>query len=366
MDDLDSGYLMAVAGALVWTPRLLRSWLDTFGSPRALLEAALGPGEPGADRIGERARDRLRAIDDAAAIAALEDLRASGAQLVCDTDPDYPKALLDLCDPPPVLYVRGDLNAVGEKAVAIVGSRAATAYGRSTATSFARDFALAGVCVVSGLARGIDAAAHKAALDARGATVAVVGSGLCALYPPYHSLLADEIAAAGGAVISEFPPRLAAAPHQFPMRNRLVAALARATVVVEAGARSGALITARLADELGRSVFSVPGDLGRPTSEGTNGLIKDGVPLVTSARDACELLGWSIAPPRPDGCAADPLLPLIAHGAAAEEVAAATGLAIADVVARLALLEIGGLAERLPDGRFAAVNVSAEQKRRPR
>ena len=277
MDELDRGYLMAVSGALVWTPRLLRSWLDGCGGARALLQVVeTDDATPpyGAEPLGSRAIARLRAIDDRAAAHAIADLQRSGARVLTDADPEYPPSLRDLNDAPPLVYVRGNASAIGERAVAIVGSRAATAYGRTVAAELAAGFGALGACIVSGLARGIDAAAHKAALDAGAPTVAVVGSGLSALYPPYHSLLADDIVAAGGAVLSEFPPMLPAHAHQFPMRNRIVAALSRATILVEAGTRSGALITARLADELGRRVFAIPGDVGRPTSAGTNALIK--------------------------------------------------------------------------------------------
>ncbi len=366
MDALDRGYLMAVCGALVWTPRLLRSWLDVTGSPRALLataRATLGP--PGCPPLSDKARGRLAAIDDSAARAAWHDLDASGSRLVTDGDMEYPRALHDLSDRPPVLYVRGTLDALGEKAIAIVGSRAATTYGRETAAAFANDAGTAGACIVSGLARGVDAAAHKAALASDARTVAVVGSGLSALYPPYHSLLADDIVVAGGAVISEFPPRMEAAAYQFPMRNRVVAALAHATVVVEASARSGALITARLADELGRRVFAVPGDVGRPTSEGSNGLIKDGVPLVTSGREVVELMGWT------RGYAErlafdDPLLAHLDAPASAEELATALSIDLPQMLATLALMEIDGRVARLADGRFAAVKTPKPAKRRPR
>jgi DNA processing protein len=362
VDELDRGYLMAVAGALVWSPRPLRTWLDACGSARGVCDAvrsidggALLP--PGVEPLTVAALARIREIDDAAACRANDDLGRSGARLISDADADYPPQLRDLADPPPVLYVRGDPGAIGTRAVAIVGSRAATSYGRHVAATLAAEFGGLGACIVSGLARGIDAAAHKAALGAGALTVAVVGSGLSALYPPYHSLLADDIVEAGGAVLSEFPPLLPPRAHQFPMRNRIVAALANATIVVEAGERSGALITARLADEIGRHVYAIPGDIGRPTSAGTNGLIKDGVPLVTGALDAARLLGWVTAAnahERNPGETADPLLALVPPaGIDADELAAQTGVEIGSLLARLTLLEIRGLVERLPGGSFA-------------
>ena len=351
---------MAVAGALVWSPRLLRTWLDACGSPRAVCDA-VRPVDlvmpPGVEPLSATALARLREIDDDAARRANEDLGRSGARLITDVDAEYPAALCDLADPPPVLYALGDPSALRDRAIAIVGSRAATTYGRHVAATLAADFGALGACIVSGLARGIDAAAHKAALTSGARTVAVVGSGLSALYPPYHSLLADDIVEAGGAVLSEFPPMLPARAHQFPMRNRIVAALASATIVVEAGARSGALITARLADEVGRHVFAIPGDVGRPTSAGTNGLIKDGVPLITSASDAAQLLGWQTISPADEHdhpSAADPLLALVpSTGIDADELASRTHLDVGTLLARLTLLEIRGLVERLPGGSFA-------------
>jgi len=251
MDPLDDGYAMALAGALVWTPRSLRSFLDSLGTARSVIEWVARHDVPpeGVPALSDQARQRVSAIDDRTARAAIDELEKSGARLVRDSDADYPSSLRDLVDPPPLLYVKGDIASLGARPIAIVGSRAATTYGRHVAASLATDLAGFGASIVSGLARGVDACAHAAAVAANAPTIAVIGSGLSALYPPYHALLADEIVAGGGAVISEFPPREAARAHHFPMRNRIVAALAAATIVVEAGLRSGALITARLADE---------------------------------------------------------------------------------------------------------------------
>jgi DNA processing protein len=360
VDDLDLGYLLAVAGAGMWFPRALATWLRALGSPRAVVRSVreLDPPPPNAERLAPSARARLALIDDAVARAALDAAARSGARVVLASDAEYPASLRDLCDAPIVLYVRGTLECAAPRSVAIVGSRAASGYGRSVAASMAADFAAFGATIVSGLARGIDAAAHKGAIDAGLPTVAVLGSGIRALYPDYHALLADEIVAGGGAVLSEFPPHEPARAFQFPMRNRVVAALAQATIVVEASARSGALITARLADELGRRVFAVPGDVVRPTSRGTNGLIADGVPLVTSAADAAGLMGWGSVVPSPhdDTVPADALLDLIAgEGLTVDELALRTGSSVAELAARLMLLELAGAVERRPGGVYAAV-----------
>lgn len=344
----------------MWFPRALATWLRALGSARAVVKSVrmLEAPPPNAEALSANARARLALIDDAAARAALDAAARSGARVVLDSDAEYPVSLRDLCDAPLVLYVRGALACTARRAVAIVGSRAASAYGRSVAASMSADFAAFGASVVSGLARGVDAAAHKGAIDAGVPTVAVLGSGIRALYPDYHALLADEIVSGGGAVLSEFPPSEPARAFQFPMRNRVVAALAHATIVVEASARSGALITARLADELGRRVFAVPGDVVRPTSRGTNALIADGVPLVTSAADAAGLMGWSCeAQPSADEHApSDALLVLIAEeGRTVDELALRTGSPVAELASRLMLLELAGAVESRPGGIYAAV-----------
>ena len=353
--------MLAVAGAGMWSPRALATWLRALGSPRAVVASVQQGDEPppDAEKLAATARARLALIDEAAARQALDAAARCGARVIAQDSADYPAPLRDLCDAPLVLYVRGDLGCAAGRSVAIVGSRAASAYGRSIAASMAADFAAFGATIVSGLARGIDAAAHQGAIDAGIPTIAVLGSGIRALYPEYHALLADEIVAGGGAVLSEFPPDEPARAFQFPMRNRVVAALAQATVVVEASARSGALITARLADELARRVFAVPGDVVRPTSRGTNALIADGVPLVTSAADIAGLMGWSAEltlPLEPDAGPPDALVDLLtADGCSVDELAARTGQPVAQLSAKLMLLELAGAVERRPGGAYAAV-----------
>lgn len=364
-DDLDLGWLLAVAGAAVWSPRPLASWFAALGDARSIAAHARS-GAPlapcGAEPLSSDIAARLAALDDASAIDALRAADKCGASVLTNLDPRYPPRLRELCDPPFVLYCLGDPLVANARAVAIVGSRAATTYGRTVAATFARDASIYGATVVSGLARGVDAAAHSAAVENRGKTVAVIGSGLSALYPPYHSLLADEIVAGGGAIFSEFPPEMIARPHHFPMRNRIVAALADATVVTEAAHRSGALITARLADEYGRRVFAVPGDIDRPTSAGTNALIKDGVTVATSMADIAEILGWTptFAAPKGDGASnpheSDPLLALLSGAALdIDELSLRSGLPASEVAAQLTMLELRGAVERLGGGTFAAV-----------
>jgi DNA processing protein len=381
-DERELGYLLAVAAAAVWTPRPLVAMLEALGGARALVAYARSHVDagrltlrPACEHLGREALQRVAAIGDAEAARALETAQAHGIRFVTSRAAAYPALLRDLCDPPPVIYYRGSLKPLDGRCLAIVGSRAATSYGRTVAAGIARGCAAYDACVLSGLARGIDAAAHRAANAAGIPGIAVLGSGVCRVYPPYHARLADELAASGGGIVSEFPPDMAARAHHFPMRNRLVAALAHATVVVEAGSTSGALITARLAAELGRPVFAVPGDLGRSTSEGTNALIKDGAMLTTGAADIASVLGWT--PLAPAGAREDNASPpvagrkmlapsggdcrymtpdilgvMAAGGCTIDEVCAQTGLDAASVAAQLTLLEMQGLVERRPGGLF--------------
>jgi DNA processing protein len=207
-----------------------------------------------------------------------------GARLVLLDDPEYPPLLRPIDMPPPFLLVRGELLQADSLAVAIVGSRQGSGYGLRMAEQLGSDLGVRGATVVSGLARGVDTAAHRGALDAGGRTVAVLGSGVDVVYPPENRRLADAIIGAG-AVVSQFPMGTPPLPHHFPARNRLIAGITLGTVVVEAAERSGALITARLAGELGREVYAVPGNATSPGSQGANALIQDGAKLVQGWED---------------------------------------------------------------------------------
>ena len=204
---------------------------------------------------------------------------APGQCLLRRGEPGYPPQLEAIPDPPDLLYLRGDAAVLAVPAIAIVGSRRPTPAGRATAFEFARQLALRGLMVTSGLAAGIDAAAHRGALAAGGLTVAVCGTGLDQTYPPGHAALAGEIAARG-ALVSEFPPGTLPLPHHFPRRNRIISGLALGVLVVEAQHRSGSLITARLAAEQGREVFALPGSIHNPLARGCHRLIRDGARLV--------------------------------------------------------------------------------------
>jgi DNA processing protein len=298
-------------------------------------------------------------------------------------DADYPQALLHTQDPPLLLFAMGQaLCAPGPLAwpegLAIVGSRNPTPQGALNARQFARSFAQAGWCVVSGLALGIDAAAHEGALEAGKAdpsdtpprllTLAVVGTGLDRVYPPQHAALAERIAA-HGLILSEYLLGTPPLAENFPRRNRILSALARGTLVVEAAVQSGSLITARLAAEQGREVFAIPGSIHAPQSRGCHALIKQGANLVETAQDVLDELPLAAAAPAPDpmphpspppaataGTSDDPLLQALGHDPVTlDALCARTGLDTASLLARLLALELEGAVARLPGGLYQRI-----------
>lgn len=292
----------------------------------------------------------------------LRGLEAKDVRWIPRSDPGFPRRLAGIHDPPPGLFVRGsaDLGLLERPTVAVVGARACSAYGTQVAFALGRELAAAGAVVVSGLARGVDAAAHRGALEA-GTTVAVLGCGIDRDYPRAHADLGRRIAE-WGLILSEYPPGVEPAPWRFPARNRIVAGLSEATVVVEARARSGALITADLALDEGRDVLAVPGEITSALSAGSNGLLRLGAVPVTSTGDVLEVLG--IEPDgRQDGAGAVDDLPLAAGavlshvGAAAvsaDELVRLTDLDASVVSAALVELELRGLVEQ-HDGVFRGV-----------
>ncbi|SPU96019.1 DNA processing protein DprA [Burkholderia cenocepacia] len=276
------------------SPAVLQLLLAAFGSPEALLRASdeaiatvSSPAAAQAVRMSER--DDL----DTRTAAALAWLDGPGNVLVTLSDPAYPPRLRDLHDPPPLLYVKGGLELLHARGLAVVGSRHATPQGLADATQFARTLSDAGLTIVSGLALGIDGAAHRGGLDGRSGTVAVIATGADLVYPARHRALAHEIAARG-AIVSEWPLGTPARAAHFPQRNRLnrlIAALAIGALVVEAAPRSGSLITARLANELGRDVFAIPGSIHAPLAQGCHALIRDGAKLTAAPLDVLEEYG---------------------------------------------------------------------------
>jgi DNA processing protein len=318
------------------------------------------------DALGGERRDAIR--DEYARFRSAELRRrcaASGVAAICRCGSRYPPTVSDLSDPPAVLYVRGELErferAMSADRVAIVGARRATEYGLQQARGLGRGLAAAGLTVVSGMALGVDAAAHVGALELDGLTVAVLACGPDCAYPASKRRLHERIAATG-AVVAELPPGTPPRRWCFPARNRIIAALSQATVVVEAGERSGSLITAGQAAELGREVAAVPGLVTAPLAAGTNALIADGAQLVRGAHDVLELLFGAVAlsllPARPDDRAAglEPDLRDLRErvGGGCDTVAALTGSsgAVDAVLAGLAQLELRGLVRRGPGGRY--------------
>jgi DNA processing protein len=302
------------------------------------------------DLFGDEARALLR-TGQARRRADEERRRADalGVRIVGWDEPDFPLLLRRIFDPPPVLYVRGRLEAEeGERSVAIVGARAATPAGRALARAMARDLAAAGATIVSGLARGIDTAAHQGALDAHGRTVAVLGGGIDRVYPPENDALARALESSG-ALVSEFALGTVPLPHHFPRRNRVIAGWARGVVVVEAARRSGALNTAHTAVDEGRDVMAVPGHPSQAACEGTNQLLRDGAVLVRDARDVAEELGFELpaATARPS---ADPLLCALGRDApvSLDDLRAKSGLETPELLARLSQLELRDEVRRLP------------------
>jgi DNA processing protein len=262
-------------------------------------------------------------------------------------DRAYPPLLAQLHDPPPQLYVRGLVELLAEPAVAIVGARSCSGYGARVARLLGRELAAAGLVVVSGLARGIDGEAHRGALDAGGATAAVLGCGIDRDYPRVHASLAERIGGTG-AVVSEYPPGTEPAPWRFPARNRIIAGLCLATVVVEARERSGALITADFALELGREVFAVPGEITAALSAGTNDLLRQGAAILLSAVDVLSALGIEQpeAPPPPVSGAAASVLRLLSDTAYDfDALVRLSGRSSAEVAAALVELELAGLVD---------------------
>lgn len=270
-------------------PRTANLLLDRFGGPAAVFAAP----RPALEAAGLKPEsiDELRdsAILERAQ-AEIERLEGLGGEVLTLADEDYPAPLRETYDPPVALYARGDWRAaVSRPCLAMVGSRRCSTYGVNAAHGLARDLAARGLTVVSGLARGIDAAAHRGALEAGGRTLAVVGTGLDLTYPKEHARLAAEVAASG-ALLSEFPLGTPPLAQNFPYRNRVLSGLCWGVLVVEAAEHSGSLITARLAGEQGREVFAVPGNISSRTSFGPNFLIKDGAKLVQHWRDVVEEL----------------------------------------------------------------------------
>ena len=329
----------------------MRTLLRTYGLPHQVLAA----GQAALARIvSKEIAAHISSDDNAAAVdAALEWATADGHALLTLADADYPQLLLQTPDPPALLYLRGRRELLARPGLAMVGSRSATPQGERNAEQFARAFSTAGLTIVSGLALGIDAAAHRGGLEAAGSTIAVLGTGVDVVYPQRNRALAERIAREG-LILSEFP--LGTPPHagNFPRRNRVISGLARGCLVVEAALASGSLITARLAAEQGRDVFAIPGSIHSPHAKGCHALIKQGAKLVESAQDLLQELGVEVRVP---AAAVDPaatgLLAQLGYDPCdIDTLCTRSGLTADMVSAMLLQLELDGRIASLPGGLY--------------
>jgi DNA processing protein len=267
----------------------IRTLLGAFGSAQNAWQADLSTLKSalGGDKLPERI---FLGKHDINPDEEWEKLELANIQLIEFTSPDYPKLLKEIHNPPYIIYTRGELALNNIPAISIVGSRKYSAYGEQLANSFARDLARAGFAIISGLALGIDAISHRGALEVKGKTIAVLGSGIDdkSIYPRTNFQLAQEIIASDGLILSDYTPGTSATTMTFPARNRIIAGMSLGTLIVEAGEKSGTLITAKMALESNREVFSIPGSIFSPTSIGTNNLIKAGAKIVTCVQDIFE------------------------------------------------------------------------------
>lgn len=337
--------------------RRLANLLQRFGTAVEVLDAPRA-ALTHVDQISARLARLLQRGSRDEAESILARAHEAGQEVLVPPDPAYPAALRSIPDPPPILFAAGRLELLTMPAVAIIGSRSHTRYGADLASRLAEQAARAGVVVVSGMARGLDAVAQAAALDAGGATIGVLGAGVDVIYPSRNRGLYQRVRE-GGLLLSESPPGIQPTPGSFPRRNRIISGLSRALVVVEAAVGSGTLITVECALEQGRDVLAVPGPITSPTSVGTNRLIRDGATPILAVEELAALLG--MAPGAPE-----PLLPpctlspeearvfdlLTSETQHVDELALKVGLPIGTLLGVLLGLELGGLAEQLPGAMF--------------
>jgi DNA processing protein len=340
-------------------PDTARRLLDAFGLPDNIFAAGLPalqqvvPGQVARDLAGTPSDETRSLIEKTCDWA-----RQPGNHVLTLADADYPKPLLEIADPPPLLYVKGRRDLLRARALAVVGSRNATAQGVANAEEFSETLSRAGWTIVSGMALGIDTAAHRGGLQGAGSTIAVIGTGADIVYPARNRALAHQLAEEG-CILSEYPLGMPGLAANFPRRNRLISGLARAVLVVEAAAQSGSLITARMAAEQGRDVFAIPGSIHSPLSKGCHQLIKQGAKLVESAQDILEELGD--VRPAPTGRKIDAQVPIENAGllaaigydpATIDQLGLRTGLDAAQLSAQLLTLEMQGLVEPLAGGAY--------------
>ncbi len=345
-------------------PVRLRKLLRVFETPERIL-AARGAELRAVEGIGGEVAEQIvhweNAVDLPAELARVRDF---GAQIMTAESPLYPKQLREIHAPPIVLYVWGEISERDQHAIGVIGSRRTTHYGTESAKKLSYQLAYAGLTIISGLARGIDTAAHQGALAAKGRTIAVIGSGLTNLYPPENAALAEKIRDGNGAVVSEFSMKVEPDRQTFPMRNRIISGWSHGILVVEAGLNSGALITASQALEQGRSVYAVPGHINAPSAMGSNRLIQQGAKLVMEASDVLDDLSILLPEAKPSPEAAARPLPSLtederriydaieATETSIDDIATKADLSSANVSSTLLRLELKRLVKQLPGKYF--------------
>ena len=332
--------------------RTFTQLITAFGSPEAVLACGRGALSP---YLSTKQMEALLAGPDPAQLALSQEwLTREGQSLLTLADPDYPFYLREIADAPPLLYCLGRRELLNRPCLGIVGSRNATPQGAKDAEAFAATLSHAGITIVSGMALGIDAAAHRGGLIGIGSSIAVIGTGLDRIYPARNKTLAHQLAE-NGLIVSEFPLGTPPLPGHFPKRNRIISGLSRGVLVVEAAPDSGSLITARVAAEQGRDVFAIPGSIHSPLSRGCHALIKQGAKLVESAQDVLEEMAWAITTPPSMPDAIKPDLILDAMDTApmtADSIAERCGLTLDALSAKLLMLELEGRVATLPGGRY--------------
>ena len=335
-------------------PVRLRKLLQVFQEPQQILAAQRAELRQ-VEGIGSEVADQISNWQSTIDLSAeLQRIRDFGATVITQQSPAYPRPLREIHAPPIVLYVWGELHERDHHAVGVIGARRTTHYGMESAKKLAFQLAYAGLTVISGLARGIDTAAHQGALAAKGRTIAVIGSGLAKLYPPENAGLAEKIRTGSGAVVSEFSMDIEPDRQTFPMRNRIISGWSYGILVVEAGLNSGALITAAQALEQGRAVYAVPGHINAPSAMGSNRLIQQGAKLVTDASDILDDLEILVPEAKPSpGIAARPLPPLSDEERLVFDAIDATETSIDDIAART----------ELPNGAVSSTLLQLELKR---
>lgn len=345
-------------------PVRLRKLLQLFETPERILSASANALRR-VDGVGPDVAEQITNWESIVDLGGeLQRIREFGAEVITAESATYPKQLREIHAPPIVLYVWGELIERDQHAIGVIGSRRTTHYGTESAKKLSYQLAYAGLTIVSGLARGIDTAAHQGALAAKGRTVAVIGSGLLHLYPPENAALAEKIRSGNGAVVSEFSMEVQPDRQTFPMRNRIISGWSHGILVVEAGLNSGALITASQALEQGRSVYAVPGHINAPSAQGSNRLIQQGAKLVMEANDILDDLNLLLPEARPSLDAAVRPLPTLtaderrvydaieASETSIDDIASKSDLPSGSVSSTLLRLELKRLVKQLPGKYF--------------